>query len=307
MSIKITFLGTSASIPTVERSLPAVLILRENEQLMFDCGEGVQRQMITSKAGFNKKLKVFISHLHGDHVLGLAGLLQTMGLMSRQRKVHVYGPAGIKQFLWNTKNSLKFGLTFPVEINEILDSGVVCTEKEYVVKAVWANHSVESFAYAFVENQRAGKFYPDKARALGVSEGFLWSELQKGKQVTLPSGAIIKPNQVLGPKKPGRKIIYSGDTKPFKGFSRFAAGADLIIHEATFDDSLAEKAAEDGHSTPNQAAKVAAKAKAKNLILTHISARYKDDSLLLEQAQRYFRNTSVAKDFMQLKLPLPNR
>ena len=305
--MKITFLGTSASVPTVERSLPAVLVRRENEQLMFDCGEGVQRQMITVKAGFNKKLKVFISHMHGDHVLGLAGLLQTMSLMDRQRKVDVYGPAGIKQFLWNTKNSLKFGLTFPVEIHEIFDSGIVCREKKYVVKAAWANHSVNSFAYAFVENQRAGKFYPDNARALGVTEGVLWSELQKGKQVTLQNGDIIKPNQVLGPKRPGRKIIYSGDTKPFKGFSRFAAGADLIIHEATFDDSLAEKAAEDGHSTPSQAAKAAAKAKAKNLVLTHISARYKDADILLEQAQKHFKNTSVAKDFMQLKLPLPNR
>jgi ribonuclease Z len=304
MSIQVTFLGTAASVPTSKRSLPAVLIQRGNEQLMFDCGEGVQRQMIKAKAGFHKKLKVFISHMHGDHVLGLPGLLQTMALMDRQRKVEIYGPEGIKRFFEGTREVLQFALTFPVEIHEINAAGIICSEKEYTIEAAWANHVIPTLAYAFVEKPRAGKFYPDKARALGVPEGELWSKLQHGEEITLPNGAVVKPKDVMGSLRRGRKIVYSGDTKPFKGFARFAAGADLVIHEATLDDALAEKAAEDGHSTPSQAAKAAAKAKAKKLVLTHISARYADVRVLLEQAQKIFKNTVVAEDFMRLELPL---
>jgi ribonuclease Z len=304
MSIQVTFLGTAASVPTSKRSLPAVLIQRGNEQLMFDCGEGVQRQMIKAKAGFHKKLKVFISHMHGDHVLGLPGLLQTMALMDRQRKVEIYGPEGIKRFFEGTREVLQFALTFPVEIHEINAAGIICSEKEYTIEAAWANHVIPTLAYAFVEKPRAGKFYPDKARALGVPEGELWSKLQHGEQVKLANGRVVKPEEVMGSLRRGRKIVYSGDTKPFEGFARFAAGADLVIHEATLDDALAEKAAEDGHSTPSQAAKAAAKAKAKKLVLTHISARYADARVLLEQAQKIFKNTVVAEDFMRLELPL---
>ncbi|MCJ7762263.1 ribonuclease Z, partial [Candidatus Bathyarchaeota archaeon] len=271
---------------------------------MFDCGEGVQRQMIKAKAGFHKKLKVFISHMHGDHVLGLPGLLQTMALMDRQRTVEIYGPEGLKRFLEGTREVLQFALTFPVEIHEIHAAGIICSEKEYTVEAAWANHVIPSLAYAFVEKPRAGKFYPDKARALGVPEGELWSKLQHGEHVTLASGRVVRPEEVMGSLRRGRKIVYSGDTKPFEGFARFAAGADLVIHEATLDDALAEKAVEDGHSTPSQAAEAAAKAKAKKLVLTHISARYADARVLLEQAQKIFKNTFVAEDFMQLELPL---
>jgi ribonuclease Z len=305
MSIYINFLGTAGSVPTVKRGLPAVLVQRGNEQLLFDCGEGVQRQMIQAKVGFHKKLKLFISHLHGDHVLGLPGLLQTMALMDRQRKVEIHGPEGTKRFLEDTREVLKFALTFPIEIHEIYGSGIVCTEEGYVVEAIWSNHVVPSFAYALVEKPRPGRFYPDKAKALGIPEGELWSKLQHGQPITLPKSTAVKPEQVMGPLRPGRKIVYTGDTRPFRGFARFAAGADLVIHEATFDDTLSEKAAEDGHSTPSQAAEDAAKAKAKKLVLTHISARYVDSSVLLEQAQKVFANVVVAEDFMRLELPLP--
>jgi ribonuclease Z len=304
MSMRVIFLGTAGSVPTPERGLPAVLIQRQNEQLMFDCGEGVQRQMIRAKVGFHKKMKVFVSHMHGDHVLGLPGLLQTMALMDRQKKIEVYGPEGIKRFLEGTREVLQFALTFPVEIHEVYDAGVICREEEYAVEAAWSNHVVASLAYAFVEKPRAGKFYPDKARALGVPEGELWSKLQHGERVKLPDRRIVKPEEVVGARRPGRKIVYTGDTRPFKGFARFAAGADLVVHDATFDDALAEKALEDGHSTPSQAAEGAKKAKAKKLVLTHISARYTDVGILLEQAQRVFKNTVVAEDFMELELPL---
>jgi ribonuclease Z len=250
-------------------------------------------------------MKIFISHMHGDHVLGLPGLLQTMALLDRRSKLEVYGPEGIKRFSECVRESLQFGLTFPVEIHEVYDAGVICEEKEYTVEAAKADHVVTGFAYAFAEKPRPGKFYPEKAKALGVPEGELWSMLQHGDSVTLPDGRVVSPEEVLGSPRKGRKIVYTGDTRPFRGFAKFAAGADLVIHEATFDDALAEKAEVDGHSTPSQAAEEAKRAKAKKLVLTHISARYADAELLLEQARKVFENTVVAEDFLMLKLPLP--
>jgi ribonuclease Z len=304
MSMRVIFLGTAGSVPTPERSLPAVLVQRQNEHLMFDCGEGVQRQMIRAKVGFHKKMKIFVSHMHGDHVLGLPGLLQTMALMDRQKKIEVYAPEGIKRFLEGTREILQFALTFPVEIHEVIDAGLICREEEYTVEAAWSNHVIPGLAYAFAEKPRPGRFYPDKARALGVPEGELWSKLQHGDKVKLPDGRVAKPDEVVGAQRHGRKIVYTGDTRPFKDFAKLAAGADLVIHDATLDDALAENAAEDGHSTPSQAAEEAKKAKAKELVLTHISARYPDTGLLLEQARKVFKNTVVAEDFMELELPL---
>jgi ribonuclease Z len=195
-------------------------------------------------------------------------------------------------------------LTFDVLVHEVRNAGVVCDEAEYAVVAVWANHVMPTLAYAFLEKTRSGKFYPEKAVALGVPKGVLWSRLQHGKSVTLLDGKVVKPEDVTGATRRGRKIVYSGDTRPFKEFVRFAADADLLVHEATFDDALAEKAELDGHSTPSQAATQAKKAKVKKLVLTHVSARYSDTVLLLEQAKKIFPNTVVAEDFLVLELLL---
>jgi ribonuclease Z len=272
---------------------------------MFDCGEGVQRQMVKAKVGFHRLSKIFVSHMHGDHVLGLPGLLQTMALLGRERKLEVYGPEGIGQFLECVRESLQFGLTFSVEIREVCGDGVVCEEEDYTVEAVRSNHVVNSWSYAFVEKPRAGKFHPEKAKALGVPEGELWSRLQRGDSVELADGRVVRSEEVVGSLRQGRKIVYSGDTRPFREFVEFAADADLVIHEATFDDALAEKAEADGHSTPSQAALQAKRAKANKLVLTHISARYADAGLLLEQAQKVFGDVVVAEDFLVLELPLP--
>ncbi len=304
MSMKIIFLGTAGSIPTLSRGLSAIVLKRKNEQIMFDCGEGTQRQILKTKTGFHKKMKILISHLHGDHVLGLPGLLQTMALMNRQKKIEIYGPSGIKQFMECSKEILKFGLTFPVDLIEIFDSGIVCDEKEYYIEAIKSSHSETSLSYGFVEKPRPGKFFPEKARKMEVPEGKFWSRLQKGKNIELSDGRIIKSVDVTGPLRKGRKLIYSGDTRPFKNFKKFACDADLIIHESTFDDTLIEKALIDGHSTPSQAAEEAKKANAKKLILTHISARYPDSNILCKQAQKIFENTIIAEDFMELELPL---
>jgi len=304
MSLRVIFLGTAGSVPTQRRSLPAILIQREGEQMMFDCGESVQRQMIKAKTGFHKKMKIFISHLHGDHVLGLPGLLQTMALLNRKRKVEIYGPPGTKRFVKAFRKTVQFALTFPIEIYEIDEVGVVCDEKEYTVEAVWGNHVIPSLVYALVEKLRPGRFYPDKAKALDIPEGPLWSKLQDGQKVKLPNGQIINPEQVVGPSRTGRKVVYTGDTRPFESFAKFAAGADLLIHDATLDDDLAEKAEEDGHSTSSQAARTAKEAKSRQLVLTHISARYDDTSILVQQAQKIFKNTRVAEDFMEIEIPL---
>ncbi|MEM3823901.1 MAG: ribonuclease Z [Candidatus Bathyarchaeia archaeon] len=304
MSLQVLFLGTAGSVPTPKRSLPAILIQRKDEQLMFDCGEGVQRQMIKAKVGFNKKMKIFITHMHGDHVLGLPGLMQTFALLGRERKIEVYGPSGIKRFIEGIRETVQFILTFPIEIHEIKNTGVVCKDKEYTVNAIWANHVIPSLAYALVEKPRPGKFYPEKAKRLGVPEGPLWAKLQHGHRIKLPNGKIIKPEDVTGPPRSGRKIVYTGDTRPFEDLVKFAANADLLIHDATLDDDLAEKAEEDGHSTPSQAAKNAKRARAKKLILTHISARYDDASALLENARKIFRNTYVAEDLLKVEIPL---
>ena len=306
MSLQIIFLGTGGAIPTPKRNLPAVTVLREGEQLMFDCGEGVQRQMVKTKIGFHKKMKIFITHMHGDHVLGLPGLLQTMSLLDRERKLDVYGPFGIKHFLEGIKETVQFVLTFPVEIHEIEKEGIICRGNEYVVEAVWANHIIPSLAYALVEKPRPGKFHPEKAKALGIPEGVLWFRLQHGENVKSPDGRIISPAQVSEPPRAGRKIVYTGDTRPFRKLVKFASGADLLIHDSTLDDELIERAKEDGHSTPSEAATNAKKAKAKCLVLTHISARYEDADKLLKQAQRIFKNTQVAEDFSRIDLPLPD-
>jgi len=303
MSMQVIFLGTAASIPTIARALPSVVVKRKNEILMFDCGEGVQRQMIKAGVGFHKKMKVFVSHMHGDHVLGLPGLLQTMSLLDRTQKLEVYGPVGIKAFVKAVERTVQFVLTFPVEIHEIEDEGMVYEEKEYYVQVARTDHVIPSLAYALIEKPRPGRFNPEKAKALGIPEGPLWSRLQHGETVTIVKGKVVKPEQVVGVPRPGIKITYSGDTRPTKSLVKLAENANMLIHEATLDDELREKAKEDGHSTPSQAARTAKNAKVKSLILTHLSSRYKSSQPLLEQARKIFPNVIVAEDFMKIDMP----
>ena len=304
MSLKIIFLGTAGSIPTSTRGLPAVAIQREDELILFDCGEGVQRQMIRTKVGFHRKTKIFITHMHGDHVLGLPGLIQTMALLDRKKKIEVFGPFGIKAFIKGIQDTVHFVLTFPIEINEIKKSGLVCQEKEYEVHAAETSHEILSFAYAIVEKPRLGRFNTEKANTLGVPEGPLWSKLQHGEIVKLPNGRVVKPDQIVGEPRPGRKIVYSGDTRPNQSLLKLAENADLLIHEATFDDELVERAKEDGHSTPTQAAETAKQAKVQRLILTHISARYINTEAILAQAKKSFPKVDVAEDYLKIEIPL---
>jgi ribonuclease Z len=304
MSIRVVFLGTSGSVPTLKRSLPCVVVQCPKDQWMFDCGENVQHQMMGAKVSFHHKMKIFITHLHGDHVLGLPGLLQTMALMERKESLQIYGPVGLKKIMDCTKEVLNFCVNYPLEINEIQGEGIVVDEKEYQIKAIKSNHAVNGYCLAFIEKPRPGRFHPKKAQALEVPQGELWSKLQSGQEVIAQNGKTVKPSDVMGPLRAGRKIVYTGDTKPFEAFAAFASGADLVIHDCTFDDSLSERANVDGHSTSSQAAAQAKAANAKLLVLSHISARYPDASALLEQAKKVFPNSILAEDYLELELPL---
>jgi len=297
--MKVVFLGTSGSVPTPNRGSPAIAVVRERELLLFDCGEGTQQKMFAAHLGFGRPTKVFITHLHGDHILGLPGLLQTMSLLGREQPIQIHGPKGLRPFI-AFYNAVFGEPNFPLEIQEIREGGKICTGRGYTVSAVPTDHGVEGWSYALIEEPRPGKFHKEKALELGVPEGPFWKQLQQGKPVTLLGNRIVRPEEVVDPSRHGRKIVYSGDTKPSDALVEFARGADLLIHEATFGDELAEKAASDHHSTPSQAAEVAKRAGVKELILTHISPRYVDLAPLLEQARRIFEETRIAEDLMEV-------
>ncbi len=297
--MKLIFLGTSGSIPTPQRGLPAIALKRERELLLFDCAEGTQRQMAKAKLSPLKLDAIFITHLHGDHFLGLAGLVQTMSLMDRERKLEIYCPRGEGERLERYLQIPHYTLTFEVAVRE-LEPEEELKRRGYRILTSDVEHSVPSLAYALVEDQRPGKFYPEKAVALGVKPGPDFSRLKSGESIKLHDGSVVEPKQVMGPPRPGRKIVYAGDTRPCENIVELARDADVLIHDCTLADELADKAAESGHSTPGEAAEVAKRANVKQLVLLHVSPRYKDDSILLKQAQRIFPNTIVARDLMEL-------
>ena len=300
--MEVIFLGTGGSFPTAKRGAPAIIVKRGAELLLLDCGEGTQRQMVLAKMGLKAKMRIFITHMHGDHVLGLPGILQTMALFDRTAPLRIYGPDGILAFIKAIKETVKFGLSYPIEVME-MKAGRVYEEEDYYVEAVQMKHLVPALGYAIEEKARPGRFFPLKAKDLEVPEGPLWSELQKGRAITTPAGKIVVPEDVMGCPRKGRKIAYTGDTSPSETTIELARDADLLIHEATFDDDLTEKAFESGHSTPSQAAEIAEKAHAKQLVLTHISGRYTEEGDFLDRARLIFPKVVLAEDFMVLEVP----
>ena len=293
-------------MPTPSRGSSALAVKRKGEVLLFDCGEGTQQRMVAARIGFRRSTRIFITHLHGDHILGLPGLLQTMTLLRRERPLYIYGPRGLLDFIKAFSSTLG-GPGFPLEVYEILDEGIVYSGAEYRVDAVRADHEGECWSYAVVEHPRPGRFHPERARALGVPEGPLWGRIQHGADAVLDDGRLVRSADVVDSPRRGRRIVYSGDTRPTEALVRLAEGADILIHEATFDDVLTERAMEDGHSTASQAAEVAAAAGVGMLMLTHISSRYPDPAVLLEQARETFPNTRIAEDLMEVEVqPRPD-
>ncbi len=298
--MKLVFLGTSAAQPTENRSMTCICLVLDKEILMFDAGEGAQLSFMKSKLGWNKKMKIFVTHLHGDHCVGILGLLQTMSLQSREESVDIYGPKGIEDFLAANLKILNFGLTFPVRIMMIKD-GLVLDKETYKIYACEAEHSVPAFSYVFEEESRPGKFYPEKAKKAGVPEGKLWHELQLGKEVKV-SNKIIKPSDVMGEKRKGRKIGISGDTRPTKKLEEFFKDCDYLTFDSTYSDELKEKARENFHSTAKEAAELAKKANVSNLILTHFSTRYENAEMLVKEANTIHTNVIAAKDLLEINI-----
>ncbi|MHB8838785.1 MAG: ribonuclease Z [Gemmatimonadaceae bacterium] len=303
MTLTLTFLGTSASRPTVERGVSSLAVVREGETMLMDCGEGTQRQMMRYGVSFNFG-DLFFTHFHTDHVIGVVGLLRTMSLQGRTEPLRIWGPRGLAGLM---KRADAFGgerLTFPVEITE-LTPGEPVKRKEYAILPYAVDHrGVTAVGYALIEDIRRGRFNPDLARSLGIPEGPLWGRIHKGEAVTLDDGRVIEPSTLVGPTRVGRRLVITGDTRPCGATIEVSQGADLLVHESTFGDEEAERAIETGHSTAREAAQVALAAGVRRLALTHFSARYsRDPSDLDREAREVFPRVSVARDGMELDVP----
>lgn len=298
--MKLVFLGTSASQPTENRGLSCICLERDGEILMFDAGEAAQISYMKSGLGWNKKMKMFVTHLHGDHCVGIIGLLQTMSMQKRTETLEIFGPSGIDEFIAANIKILNFGLSFPVLIT-IIKEGKIFENENFSMYACKANHSVTAFSYLLEEKDKPGRFDVEKAKELGIPEGELWNKLQNGSEITI-NEKIIKPEQVLGEKRLGKKIGISGDTMPTKELEKFFEECDYLVFDSTFLDEEREKAQDTCHSTAKQAATLGKNAKVKNLILTHFSARYKDEVRHLKEAEEIHNSVTTAKDLLEIKI-----
>jgi ribonuclease Z len=301
MELTVFLLGTSGSIPTPTRSCPAVALRRNGEILLFDCGEGTQVQMVKAGLSVMKISKVFITHLHGDHFLGLAGIVQTLSLWGREKKLEVYCPAEESERLRRYLEIPRYTLTFELVV-EGLQPGEEVRGEDWRVLTARASHPVPSLAYAFVEDDRPGHLDLQKALSLGLKPGPQLKLLKAGESLRLPDGRVIRPEDVIGPPIRGRKVVYVGDTSPTEELIEFSKGADLLIFDSTFAEELSGKARENSHSTCVQAAEVARRAGVKKLVLFHISPRYEDSSVLLSQASKIFPETIVAQDLLRIEI-----
>lgn len=278
--------------------------------MLFECGEGTQRQMMCYGVSFALS-EIFFTHFHADHFLGVIGLIRTFGLQGRTEALQLYGPQGAKKVL---SKAVELGVErapFSIDIHE-LESGSKIQRKGYDIEVIPADHGKGAVAFALREHTRLGRFDPDKARALGIPEGPLWGRIHKGEAVEVEGTAvggsadrrIVQPSELVGPARKGRLLVLSGDTRPSRSLVEAATGADLLVHEATFGEEEKDRAKETGHSTAVEAAQVALAARAKQLVLTHLSARYSASSeILLKEAQEVFRDTVVARDGMTIDVP----
>ncbi|WP_313693021.1 ribonuclease Z [Halorarum halobium] len=294
MTLRVTFLGTSGAVPTVERAPSAVHVNREGDELLFDCGEGTQRQMMRYGTGFGLS-HVFVSHLHGDHILGLPGLVQSLDFNDREEALAIHGPPGSKRTIRRLVHAGGHEPTFPVRIDEVRPGNVALAREEYQVRTFETDHRTTSMGFALAEADRKGRFDREKAEdELGIPPGPAYGRLHGGEAVELDDGTVIRPEAVVGPPRPGRTVVYTGDTRPVDATVEAADGADLLIHDATFADDDAERARKTAHSTATEAAEIARRAGAKRLALTHISSRYAARAGLLEsEAREAFEATGV--------------
>src|SRR2546425_4078573 len=303
--LSVTFLGTSAARPTVERNVSGVALMREGETLLFECGEGTQRQMMRYGVSFALS-EIFFTHFHADHFLGVIGLIRTLGLQTRTEPMVLYGPKGAKKVLGQAIQLGVERVPFEVEIVEVKagGGGGGAGRDGDAIPALATEHGGGAIGDALKEHERPGRVDPEEARAAGVAEGPLWGKLGRGETVGLADGRTVSAEGIVGPKRPGRLVVFTGDTRPCAAVVDAAQGADLLIHEATFGEEEKERAKETGHSTAREAAQVALAAKARRLVLSHVSARYSISAEeLVKEAREVFKETTVAKDGMTIEVP----
>ncbi len=299
--IRVTFLGTAASRPTVRRNVSSIAVQREGAVCLFDCGEGTQRQMMRYGTGFSLG-EIFITHLHADHFLGITGLLRTMALQGRTDPLKIYGPPGSRATLRSAVGLGVDRVPFPFSIQE-LEVGARVSHEEYEVAAYGVNHGTQALGYALAEYERLGRFDVERARALGIPEGPLFGKLHRGEAVEV-DGRRIEAAEVVGAPRPGRVVVYTGDTRPADSTLEMARGATLLIHEATFGEEEADRAHQTYHSTARAAAALAREAGVARLCLTHVSARYSDDPAPLEEeAREVYPGAVVARDGLVVEIP----
>jgi ribonuclease Z len=303
MSLTVRFLGTSASRPTVERNVTSLAIVREGETLLFDCGEGTQRQMMRYGVSFNVA-DIFFTHMHADHMLGVIGLFRTLALQGRTEPMRLWGPRNSARLL---RDAIALGSDkepFPVELIEVGPETPIKRDGYSIVPYPVEHKEKAALGFALVEEIRLGRFNPEKARELGIPEGPAWGRIHRGESVTLDNGRVIEASELVGPSRPGRTVVFTGDTSPCDATVAASMNADLLIHEATFADDEKPRADETGHSTARGAAEVAARAGVRRLVLTHLSARYSvNSSELLTQAREVFPESLVARDGLELEVP----
>jgi len=304
--LDILFLGTGASIPSRTRSLPCVAVRNDSDITVFDCGEGAQKQFMISPFSFMKVSSIFITHFHGDHILGLPGLLQTMGMSGRKRSLKICGPPGIERstefllaacersFVKKDEDPLK-ELEFPLEVVEMNPEDTV-EVKGGKVLAFRTEHGLESLGYKFIQDDVQGRFDKEKALSLGLRPSD-FSKIQNGETVK-----NVSPDMIIGAARPGHSIVYTGDTIPCEGISEVSMNADVLIHESTYSEKDAKLARENLHSTATDAAKVALSSNVRKLVLIHVSNRYDDLSELEKEASAIFENTTLAHDMMMLSI-----
>ena len=304
VDLDVVFLGTSGSMPTAKRALSATLVRRGGDRLLFDCAEGTQRQLLRSDVGLVELEEIYLTHFHADHYLGLPGMFKTFSLRGRELPLRIYGPRGLGELLSSLRRI--FGrLSYAVEAVE-LERGAVLERAGYRIEAFAVEHGVTAIGYSIVEDERPGRFDVETAAALGVPDGQERGLLQRGESVTLPDGRDVTPDQVLGPARPGRKLVLSGDTGPAVSVVDASAGADVLVHEATFLADERERARETSHSTAGEAALVAREAGVRMLALTHVSTRYFGHQVV-EEARELFPATEVPRDFDVIEIPFPER
>ena len=301
--MKVVPLGTSSGKPTLKRGLSALALVCEREWLLFDCGEGTQMQIARAGLSPSRLAAVFITHLHGDHFNGLAGLLGTMGLDRRSQELTVVGPVGIREYLDTLARLKTLFIEYPLVLREfsaISELTVVYEAADFAVSAHALDHRVFSLGYRVEERPKPGRFNLDRARELGIPEGPMFGVLQAGSPVKLDNGRIVEPNEILGPERAGKSVAYCLDTRPCASSVELARGVDLLIHEATYTNDLTEEARQYGHSTAAQAARTALEAGARRLLITHFSTRYPDAAPLLDEAREVFAETILAQELAEV-------